>query len=95
MGPLRLATRIASLDERVDGDRGEHSHRNGCRNREGEHAPMSPSRRNSFRLELPLGLMPRPPGEHGVSKDIVEDFVTRPGRAVLPGADDPFLDKPM
>jgi hypothetical protein len=32
--------------------------------------------------------VPRPPGEHGVGENVVEDLVVRPRRAVLRGADD-------
>src|SRR6266567_5996095 len=94
-GPMSLVACVAALRERVDGDRRENRNENERADRKPDQAPMALGGGGPLRFELPLGLVLRPPGEHGLGEDIVEDLVARAFRPVLRGTDDPLFDEPL
>ena len=89
---MRLAASVATLHERIDGDRTENRNQNERPDCQGEQAPVASPRRIALGLELPPRLVLGPPGQHGLGEDVVEDLVARTFRPVLGGADDPLFD---
>ena len=71
----RLLARLRPLRERIDRHGTHHREQDGAHDDDREQLPMSSVGCLLLPFELPLGLVTRAPGDHGLREDVVEDLV--------------------
>ena len=92
---MRLAASVAALHERIHGDRRKNRNQNERADREPEQTPMAAGRGGPLRLELPFRLVLRPPGQHRLGEDVVEDLVARALCPVFGGTNYALFDEAL
>ena len=85
-GDARLFSSIRPLRQRVDGDRHHRGESDQGPHKKGEQAPVAAARLRALTLERPVGLVARPPRQHRVGEDVVEDLP-----AAVHGAENPMV----